>query len=309
MRDFFRFFRLPLYFGFCCLLFGFLFSACKSKPETLPVVLPPTVTGETSAFLLLKNIEASRLTQVNLFFDAVVQESLSQDDRAKIESWRAELNGQSVASGVRLDYPEGDILRLKASGGESASLPIILNIDMAALSSQGLLAEDECQVKLIIELGFYQAGNSSPAARVVEVSCPAAFPGVKEPTFSITAIAILKAELINTRFRVSIKIDNPNPFPLELSAFTYELFGNGRSWASGRETNILRVNGKSSLSGDLYLLMNFIDMDRALLDQIINLADVNYRFTGAARVGTGIAFLPVFDTSFNLSGYSKVLDR
>jgi LEA14-like dessication related protein len=106
-----------------------------------------------------------------------------------------------------------------------------------------------------------------------------------------------------------MRIDNPNPFPLEMSGFIYELYGNGRLWADGTEKNIFTVAGKSSVQGYLYLLMNFIDMERSLLDQIINLIDVNYRFAGEAQVSTGVDYLPKFSAGFDLSGYSEVLEK
>ena len=55
--------------------------------------------------------------------------------------------------------------------------------------------------------------------------------------------------------------------------------------------------------------MNFINMKRDLLDQVINLEDVNYRFTGEAKVITGVEYLPGFSTGFDLSGYSEVLEN
>ena len=59
----------------------------------------------------------------------------------------------------------------------------------------------------------------------------------------------------------------------------------------------------------MFLMMNFINMRRDLLDQIINLIDVNYRFAGQAMVGTGVEYLPMFKTEFDLSGYSVVLEK
>lgn len=137
----------------------------------------------------------------------------------------------------------------------------------------------------------------------------AAVPEVRPPVFNITSIAILKAELINTRFRVGLRIDNPNHFPVELSSFRYALYGNGMLWAEGLERNVFSIPANSSLTGNVFLVMNFIDMNRALLDQIIRLESVNYRFAGDVIVSTGIDDLPDFKSSFSLSGYSEVLER
>jgi len=181
-------------------------------------------------------------------------------------------------------------------------------MDIPVLAAEDLAPADDYEVNLILQLELYPSSGAEPLA-AIQVSGIAAFPGVRPPVFSITAIAILQAELINTRFRVSLKIDNPNPFPLDLSSFKYLLHGNGRLWAEGSERNIIQIPPKTAVSGDLHLLMNFIDMKRDLLDQIINLVNVNYRFTGEAQVSTGVEYLPLFKTGFNLSGYSEVLDK
>ncbi|MCL2602643.1 MAG: LEA type 2 family protein [Treponema sp.] len=132
---------------------------------------------------------------------------------------------------------------------------------------------------------------------------------IQPPEFSITNIAILKAELINTRFRVGMKIDNPNAFPVELSALRYTLYGNGMFWADGDERSIIEIPAQSSVTGNMLLLMNFTGMKRDLLDQIINLSDVQYRFTGSAQISSGDEHLPTLAAHFDLSGFSPVLEK
>ena len=268
-------------------MLSLILSACKS------VSVPQK--EEPSPSLFFKNIEAVDPNYLSLFFTLEIEDHAHSTEMANIESWQVELNGRRVSSGFSLDYPAADVFK--------ESSPLRLNMDMAALAAQGLAPADDYKVKLTLELGF-----PNLAARV-EVSGLAAVSGVQAPVFSITAIAILKAELINTRFRVTMNIDNPNPFPVDLSAFSYVLYGNGLLWADGTETDVMRIPAKSSLEGNLFLLMNFIDMNRDLLDQIINLVDVNYRFAGDAQVITGVDYLPRFKTGFDLSGYSQVLER
>ena len=310
----FTFFSLtPMYyFGIfltACLTIGLLFSTCKSKP--VPVAPPQP---EPAAFLVFNTVEAETPEHLTLNFTLETENSFPSAGKVKIESWQAVLNGRKAGSGFEPDFPSGGIFPIKAAAPRTdgsgapvqAAFPLGLKMDVAALAGQGLAPADNYDLNLIIELNF--TFDSAPPVRV-EVSGLASFPGIRPPVFNITSIAILKAELVNTRFRVGLKIDNPNPFPVDLSAFGYELYGNGRLWAEGMEKNILRVNKKSSLEGNLFLIMNFINMKRDLLDQIIRLEDVNYRFAGEAKVITGVEYLPSFTTSFNLSGYSKVYDN
>ena len=54
--------------------------------------------------------------------------------------------------------------------------------------------------------------------------------------------------------------------------------------------------------------MNFINMRRDLLDQVIQLRQVQYRFKGKAEVSTGIEYLPSFVMTFDRQGLSGVID-
>ena len=317
MKTFFQlnFFRpASLNFLGLALLLGCFLSACKSKP--IPVLQPEPQPELPVPSLVFDKVEADDPIHLNLTYTLKMGNPFPLAGQVKLESWRVELNGQRAGAGFDLENRENFNFTLNAadSGGEpaSVSIPVRLNMDVAGLRVLGLAPADDYRVNLILELSFsrpLEAGEDQSPPVMLEVSGIAAFPGVQAPVFTITSIAILKAELVNTRFRVGLRINNPNPFPVELSAFGYELFGNGRLWADGVEKNVLRVNGKSSLQGNLFLIMNFINMKRDLLDQIINLEDVNYRFSGDAMVGTGVEYLPMFKTVFNLSGYSQVFDK
>jgi LEA14-like dessication related protein len=141
----------------------------------------------------------------------------------------------------------------------------------------------------------------APPAPVVEEPEPA----ILEPDFSISSIIILQAELINTRFKVRLRVDNPNSFPLELSAFNYELYGAGRYWAEGKETDPLTIPPEGYAEKDLFLLMNFMNMKRDVLDRVIALKTVDYRFSGNVEVRGGDGGRR-FAMRFDRSGESPV---
>jgi LEA14-like dessication related protein len=298
MRRFSSFFYL-VFFGL--LFMPGLFSGCKSEPL---LNTAPSPDAPSSFDLAFRGVEADDPAHLKVLFDLEAEPPLPQGGSAKIASWKIEIDGQDAGAAFNLEYPQGDTLSMRTS--LASRLPLSLNMDIGALVANGLAPKDDYSIALIAELDY--SLPSTPTERV-EVRSLAAFPGVQPPMFTITEIAILKAELINTRFRVGLTIDNPNPFPIELSAFSYNLYGNGLLWADGAEKNIIRIREKSSLNGNLMLLMNFINMNRTILDQIINLEDVYYRFTGDVQVSTGIDFLPKFNDGFDVSGYSKVLER
>ena len=219
-----------------------------------------------------------------------------------MEGWKIIVNDMDIGNeGASLSFPD----TFDAEPG-IREIPIRLELDIPALIDAGVPVRDDFTVELILNL-LHQ--NVLRAAVPIQARETTTFPYIREPVFTITAIAILKAELVNTRFRVGLKIENPNHFPVDLSAFSYTLYGNGLFWADGTEKDIITVAEKSTLTGNLFLVMNFIDMPRGLLDQIARLEDVNYRFTGEAEIVTGVEYLPKFKSGFDISGYSVVLDN
>jgi LEA14-like dessication related protein len=278
-----------------------LFGNCKTRP------VPPPEQAEAPApegIIRFDRIEAENIHRVSLHFFLVIDNPRPLSARGTMEDWTLRINGAEPRGGAALSEGGGFSFPLK-EGIPGAEIPLRLDLDLNTLAEGGITLNWENELTLTTNLAF-SYGAASPVR--IRVSGKAAFPRIREPVFTITDIAVLKAELINTRFRVGLRIDNPNPFPVALSAFIYELYGGGRFWADGKEKNILHIPAMSQADTRLFLLMNFIDMDRKLLDRIIYLENVRYRFAGKAEVSTGIPFLPQFRTGFDLSGYSEVFE-
>jgi LEA14-like dessication related protein len=288
-----------LYAAISAILALMVLIGCKSPPPPPPVEAPK----DPRASIYLEGIEAQDVNSISLAFALSGENPRSEAAGVATGPWSIRINNRKVEEGARM-LPSASNFNIEPNG--SAEVPVKLELDIAALTKAGLTLEDDYNVSIETEAEFvYQTG-----ARVkVRASGDAVFPRIQEPVFKITAIAILKAELINTRFRVSLKVENPNPFPMALSSFAYELYGEGRFWADGQEKNVLQIPAHGTAETRLFLIMNFIDMKRSLFDQIVNLQDVNYRFAGEVLVKTEVDYLPQFRTGFDLSGYSQVFDN
>jgi LEA14-like dessication related protein len=132
---------------------------------------------------------------------------------------------------------------------------------------------------------------------------------VKDPEFHIVSIAIIQADLVNTQFEAVIRIDNANEFALELSSLSYELYGNGKFWADGRGIDVLYIPAQSSCETEFIFTMNFINMSRKLLDDVIAMRRVQYRFSGDVEVDADIPRIPPFQMTFERSGFSEVKEK
>jgi len=285
-----------------------LLCACKTvpTPEKMPV-----------SALEAGKIEGSGIHKVVLFYHLSVRNLETTPMTMAIQNTKTTINGMEIdpqhavlkTGGAELSGMHATVTHWKTFEME-LELHLDLNayIEMEKNSIDEELSQaydaDTFTAGLMFDI-TYTYGSAEPLSD--SVSAIKEFPRIREPVFTITSIAILQAELINTRFSVNLRIDNPNPFPLTLSSFKYELYGHNLYWADGIEKNVLAIPAKSAAETRLFLIMNFINMKRSLLDQIIAMRNVNYRFTGTADVGTDISWMPQFAIKFDRSGFSEVL--
>jgi LEA14-like dessication related protein len=279
-----------------------LSCATKIPPPEEAVPVPPAPPPEQpAARLSFERLEAVTPNGLSLVFRLEADNPRAEPARIRAAAWKTTVNGVEREGEGTLTLERGESLAAGSSGTFPLRLETVLTAEMLP---EGPGAVDG-EVALTADVVFtYDSGEEVRT----QVMAAAAFPLVREPEVRITAIAVKKAELINTRFKVSLRIDNPNIFPLELSSFDYELYNSGRLWADGMREDILAIPPESSAETDLSLVMNFINMNRELLNQIAALRDINYRFTGKARVSTGIEHFPQFNIKYDLSGRSGVTE-
>jgi LEA14-like dessication related protein len=267
---------------------------------------PPAAPSQEEPRLLLAfdRIEGENAGKLSLLYRLRLENSGPETVTPVLSGWALSVNGLDLVP------PQAALGSADLPGiapGESRDIPLRLDLDLEEADIPAYAAgegRDDYAAALKLTLHF-----EGPRGRTTDrdISAAALFPRVRKPEFTITEIAILQAELINTRLRVKLRIDNPNPFPVELSSFGYELYGAGRFWAEGRETELLRIPAGGSAETRLFLLMNFINMKRDLLDEVIAMRRVLYRFTGEALIGTGVSWLPEFRMRFDCQGRSEVL--
>ncbi|MCL2175193.1 MAG: LEA type 2 family protein [Treponema sp.] len=129
---------------------------------------------------------------------------------------------------------------------------------------------------------------------------------ITDPSFEVVSIAVIQADIVVTEFETILKITNSNNFALELKSLTYELFGKGASWAKGSVKDILRIPAEGSAETRFVFEMNFINMSRSLLDDVVAMRQVQYRFKGNAEVHPALPRVQPFVINYDCSGLSEV---
>jgi LEA14-like dessication related protein len=274
---------------------------CKSPP-------PPPPEEQPAAELRFDHIEAESISRAALYYRLRAGNPRTAPLVLKIGGWKTVVDGREYDrkdAALRLDEISAAETLVEIPGGGFVEKTLRLDLNLGAYGDSPVSGDPGTyRADLLLDLVYQYDTEKNQAGETITAA--AEFPRIREPEFTITAIAILQAELINTRFRVNLRIDNPNVFPVNLSSFGYELYGEGRFWADGREDDVLHIPARGSAETKLFLMMNFINMKRSLLDEVIALRQVRYRFTGEAEVGTGVSWLPQFRMGFDHTGDSAV---
>lgn len=266
-----------------------LASCASPPPPPEPAVVELSIDGFGCEALGLGNVRVSG--RIVVAVDGAVLDGSEPCLESGAVAYRCAL-GSAVAEG-RAEREVGEVARATTDSSGASSYPFSLELSLP----EG--REPLLPLELSATLAYVDRDGS---ARSAAASASLEVPRVMAPTLTVSSIRILKDELINTKLRVDLAVDNPNAFPLTFSALDYRLYGEGRYWASDSLAKAFTVPELGSATASLYLTMNFSDMSRSLLDQVIRLAAVSYRLEGRGRVATGLAFLPEFSLPFDLSG-------
>jgi LEA14-like dessication related protein len=276
-----------------------LLSFCKSLPnqdEAQPKALKQ---GNPVATMEFDRIEVLSMKQAALHYRLKADNPRLMAADIEIRGWNGFLNGVSFDTySAILKTDSGAALgtRFHVEPVSTLEKDLILLLD--------LYDSDKFLTELFIDIEYHYKNDDTLHETITET---VTFPWIREPKFDITSIKILQADIVNTRAELNLVIKNPNVFPINLLSFRYELYGDGSFWARGVERDLLLIPAKSTSETIINFEMNFIGMNRRLLDDIIAMRQVRYRVVGEMEVGSDMPWLPRFSMKFDYSGDSAVL--
>jgi LEA14-like dessication related protein len=124
-------------------------------------------------------------------------------------------------------------------------------------------------------------------------ACSALPMNAEQPKISVADINLVAAGLLEQKFALGLRIQNPNDFELSVNAISFDLELNGKPFVtglSGKAINVPRF-------GSGVMKVEGISNGFALFNQAVGLANgekktFSYRLTGTARIGENFSRLP-----------------
>ncbi|MDX1764658.1 MAG: LEA type 2 family protein [bacterium] len=113
------------------------------------------------------------------------------------------------------------------------------------------------------------------------------------PEVSLANMAILNAGLFEQRYRLQLRLQNPNDFPLPIKGMKYQITINDKAFARGVSSDSVTIPAFSEALVDVEGISNL----STLVDQLFELGHtgkekIQYRLSGSARLANQPLSIP-----------------
>jgi len=113
---------------------------------------------------------------------------------------------------------------------------------------------------------------------------------LKAPTCELVGVQILSTDMFAQRFKVRLRVDNPNDIELPVTGLEFTVFMAGDRFAEGMGNEEFLLPAKGNAEFDMLVTTNFVSSFGRLLSRTSNgkLEDVDYEIAGKIAVDKGV---------------------
>jgi LEA14-like dessication related protein len=129
------------------------------------------------------------------------------------------------------------------------------------------------------------------AALVTLLSACTSMPSnLKAPTCELVSVQMLSTDMFAQRFRVRLRVDNPNDVELPVTGLEFTVFMLGDRFAEGVGNEEFLLPAKGNAEFDMLVTTNFVSSFGRLLSRTGSgkLEDVEYEIVGKISVDKGV---------------------
>jgi LEA14-like dessication related protein len=110
------------------------------------------------------------------------------------------------------------------------------------------------------------------------------------PTVSVLNVQMLSTDMFAQKFKVRIKVENPNDIELKVTGIEFEILLMGDGFAEGNSTDQFLLPAKGEAEFDMAITTNFVSSLGRLISRMggAKLANVDYEIVGTLYVSKGM---------------------
>ena len=128
------------------------------------------------------------------------------------------------------------------------------------------------------------------ACAALVAACTSMPSNLRAPTCELVGVQILSTDMFAQRFKVRLRVDNPNDIELPVTGLEFTVFMAGDRFAEGMGNEQFVLPAKGNAEFDMLVTTNFVSSFGRLLSRTSNgkLEDVEYEIVGKIAVDKGI---------------------
>jgi LEA14-like dessication related protein len=128
------------------------------------------------------------------------------------------------------------------------------------------------------------------ALAVVLAACSTLGRDLQSPRLSLVGVQVLSGDMFAQRFRVRVRVENPNDLELPVRGLEYKIILMGDSFADGTSTDAFLLPARGEAEFDMLVTTNFVSSFGRLLSRVGGgkLEDIEYEITGKVFVEKGM---------------------
>jgi LEA14-like dessication related protein len=135
-------------------------------------------------------------------------------------------------------------------------------------------------------------------------ACSTLSPKLESPDLEVTGIQMLSTDMFAQKFRVRVRVTNPNDLELQVRGIEYQIILMGDSFAEGNSTDKFVLPAMGEAEFDMMVTTNFVSSFGRLLSRVGGgkLENLDYEIAGHVMLDKGF----VKKIPFNKSGQVDV---
>ena len=128
------------------------------------------------------------------------------------------------------------------------------------------------------------------ACAALVAACTSMPSNLRAPTCELVGVQILSTDMFAQRFKVRLRVDNPNDIELPVTGLEFTVFMAGDRFAEGMGNEQFVLPAKGNAEFDMLVTTNFVSSFGRLLSRTSNgkLEDVEYEIVGKIAVDKGV---------------------
>jgi len=128
------------------------------------------------------------------------------------------------------------------------------------------------------------------AALAVVLAACSTLGDLQSPRLSLVGVQVLSGDMFAQRFRVRVRVENPNDLELPVRGLEYQIILMGDSFADGTSADAFLLPARGEAEFDMLVTTNFVSSFGRLLSRVGGgkLEDIEYEITGKVFVEKGM---------------------